>query len=98
LGDLDVDGRIKLEWILKKYGVRKWTGFILLRTRSSGKPLSIAINLYHLDFILHLQRQVLQYLALEHLHLCLTYGEMWVAIQVAYLSCVTNVWLICGRG
>jgi hypothetical protein len=23
LGDLDVDGRIKLEWILKKYGVRK---------------------------------------------------------------------------
>jgi len=34
LGDAGVDGRIILEWILKI--VRTWTGFIWLRTGSSG--------------------------------------------------------------
>jgi hypothetical protein len=36
LGDLDVDGRIILEWLLKKYGVSVWTGFIWPKKGSSG--------------------------------------------------------------
>jgi hypothetical protein len=36
LGDLDVDGRIILKWILKKYGVRVWTNLKKLRIRNSG--------------------------------------------------------------
>jgi hypothetical protein len=31
LGDLGVDGRITLKWILKKRSVRVWIGFIWLR-------------------------------------------------------------------
>jgi hypothetical protein len=34
--DLSVDGRIILKWILNKYGVRVWAGFIWLRIGSSG--------------------------------------------------------------
>jgi hypothetical protein len=37
--DLDVDGRIILEWILGTYGRKVWTGFILLRIEASGKLL-----------------------------------------------------------
>jgi hypothetical protein len=28
VGGLRIDGRIILKWILKKYGVRMWTGFV----------------------------------------------------------------------
>jgi hypothetical protein len=31
LGELGVDGRIILQWILKRFGVRVWNGFNLLR-------------------------------------------------------------------
>jgi hypothetical protein len=36
LGDLDVDRRIILEWILEKFIGKVWTGFIWLRIRTSG--------------------------------------------------------------
>jgi hypothetical protein len=36
---LGVDGKIILEWILWKYGVKLWTGCIWLRIRTSGEPL-----------------------------------------------------------
>jgi hypothetical protein len=36
LGDLNKDGRKLLKSTLEKYYVKKWTGFIWLRTRSSG--------------------------------------------------------------
>jgi hypothetical protein len=39
LGDLSVDGRIILICVLKKSGVRVWTGFILIRIRSGGGQL-----------------------------------------------------------
>jgi hypothetical protein len=39
LGDISVDGRIILKRILNKYGVMMWTGFIWLRTGSSGELL-----------------------------------------------------------
>jgi hypothetical protein len=35
-GDPDVDGRIILGWIFKKYDVRLWTGLIWLRTVTDG--------------------------------------------------------------
>jgi hypothetical protein len=35
-GDLGVCQRILLKWAHKKYGVGMWTGFIWLRTGSSG--------------------------------------------------------------
>jgi len=35
LRDLDVDGRITLKWILNKYGVRMWNGFIRFRRETS---------------------------------------------------------------
>jgi len=35
LGDLGVDGRIIVNWILKKWDVRLWTGFIWRRTGPS---------------------------------------------------------------
>jgi hypothetical protein len=38
-GDLDVDGRIILEWILGRYGGNLWTGYIWLRIGSSDGPL-----------------------------------------------------------
>jgi len=38
-------------------------------------------------FILHLQGQVSQYLASQHLHLGFTLGDMWVVQQ----NCVKNV-------
>jgi len=41
--------------------------------------------------MLHLQGQVMQYLELQCLHLCFTLGDMWILMQVAYLSYVTNV-------
>jgi hypothetical protein len=34
--DLDVDGKIILEWILGKYGGQVWTRCIWLRRRTSG--------------------------------------------------------------
>jgi hypothetical protein len=37
LGDLYINGKIKLMWILKKQGVRVCTGFICLRTGSNGE-------------------------------------------------------------
>jgi hypothetical protein len=36
VGDRDVDRRIILRWILRKYGVRVWTGFMWIRVGSSG--------------------------------------------------------------
>jgi hypothetical protein len=36
-GDLSVDGRIILKWILKNQSVRMWTGFIWLKT---GGPVA----------------------------------------------------------
>jgi len=36
LEDLDVNGKIMLEWILGKWGVKMWTGFIWLRIRNSA--------------------------------------------------------------
>jgi hypothetical protein len=38
LGDLDIDGRIVLLLILKKYDMRKWARLIWLRIRSGGIP------------------------------------------------------------
>jgi hypothetical protein len=38
-GDLSIDGKIMLEWTLGKYDGRLWTGFIWLRTGTSGVPL-----------------------------------------------------------
>jgi hypothetical protein len=35
--DLGIDGKIVLEWILGKQGVKVWTGFILLRIGTSGR-------------------------------------------------------------
>jgi hypothetical protein len=37
LKDLDVGGKIILEWILGEYGRRAWTWFIWLRIGTSGK-------------------------------------------------------------
>jgi hypothetical protein len=37
--DLDIDGRIVLKWILKKYSVKGWNGFILLRVGTSARLL-----------------------------------------------------------
>jgi hypothetical protein len=37
--DLDVDGRIILEWIVKKYVGRVWTGFIWLKLGSNDRLL-----------------------------------------------------------
>jgi hypothetical protein len=36
LGDLGVDGRIIVDWILEKYDVMIRTGFICLRVQTSG--------------------------------------------------------------
>jgi len=36
LGDLGVDGKIMLLWILNKYRERMWTGFMWLRVGTSG--------------------------------------------------------------
>jgi hypothetical protein len=36
LGRLGVDGKILLEWILRKYGGRVWSEFFWLRMRTSG--------------------------------------------------------------
>jgi len=44
-------------------------------------------NLYYSDLMLHLQGQVLQYVALQYLHLGVILGNM----QVAYSSYVTDV-------
>jgi hypothetical protein len=37
LGDLRIDGRILLKLIFKKRDVRVWTGFVWLRTGTSGR-------------------------------------------------------------
>jgi hypothetical protein len=39
LDDPDVNGRIILRWIFRKWFVRVWTGSIWLRIRTSGGPL-----------------------------------------------------------
>jgi hypothetical protein len=39
LGDLGIDDRIILEWILEKQGGKIWIGCIWLRTRTSEKLL-----------------------------------------------------------
>jgi hypothetical protein len=39
LEDLGVDGKIILEWILKKWVRRMWTGFIWLRIGTSDGPM-----------------------------------------------------------
>jgi hypothetical protein len=36
LEDLCIDGRILLEWILRKLGRKLWTGFIWLTIGTSG--------------------------------------------------------------
>jgi hypothetical protein len=36
LGRICVDGRIILEWILRKLGGKGWTGFIWLRIGTNG--------------------------------------------------------------
>jgi hypothetical protein len=37
--DLGIDGKITLGWILQAYGGKLWTGFIWLRTGTSGGVL-----------------------------------------------------------
>jgi hypothetical protein len=37
LKNLDVDGRIILEWILEKYDGKLWTGFFWLRIGTIGR-------------------------------------------------------------
>jgi hypothetical protein len=39
LEDLSIDGRIMLQWISEKQSGMLWTGFIWLRTRTSGRLL-----------------------------------------------------------
>jgi hypothetical protein len=39
LGDLGVDERIILEWVLKNWVMRMWTEFIWLRTEARGRLL-----------------------------------------------------------
>jgi hypothetical protein len=43
--DLDVDGRIKLKWILKRLYVRIWTGFVGLRMGPMIRFANAALNL-----------------------------------------------------
>jgi hypothetical protein len=37
LGELGIDGRIILKWILKKENVKVWTDFMWLRIGASGR-------------------------------------------------------------
>jgi hypothetical protein len=39
LGDPDVDGRIILRWIFRKWDVRIWTGLSWLRVGTGGEHL-----------------------------------------------------------
>jgi hypothetical protein len=36
LEELGIDGRIVLRWIIRKWGVRAWTGLISLRIWTGG--------------------------------------------------------------
>jgi hypothetical protein len=36
--DADIDGKIKLKWILKRYGVKKWIGLTGFQCCVKGKP------------------------------------------------------------
>jgi hypothetical protein len=47
LGNLGIDGRIILKWILSKQGVMVWTGFTWLRIGSSGEFLSFSRTQLH---------------------------------------------------
>jgi hypothetical protein len=38
IGDLGVDGKVKLKWILGKYGGEMWTGFMWLRIGKRAGP------------------------------------------------------------
>jgi len=65
---------------------------VFLTQGNMKELISSLINLYHLDLILHMQGQMSQYLTLWLLRLCFKLWDMWVAMQVASQSCVTNVW------
>jgi hypothetical protein len=39
LEDLGVDGRVVLEWIIRKYNGEAWTGCVWFRIGTSGRPL-----------------------------------------------------------
>jgi hypothetical protein len=49
LEDLEVDGRIILKWIFKKWDVRAWTGLIWFRIRTVAGACECGDE--HLDFI-----------------------------------------------
>jgi hypothetical protein len=44
--DLDVDGRIKTDWILGKQGKKVWTRFTWFRIRTSGRLMNMVMNLW----------------------------------------------------
>jgi hypothetical protein len=44
LGDLNVDVKIILDWILEKQGVKMWTGFIWLRTGQWQALMNTTMN------------------------------------------------------
>jgi len=71
---------VELDWL-----VGWWT---VNRFNKSNPNLKPKLNLYYLDLILHLQRQVLIYLVSRYFCMSFTVGVM----QVAYPIWVTYVW------